>query len=69
MQHMDWISAIHRWRQLTPQEQRQIRLRNLPGKVARSMAFEGEPVDQRMLEAELARLIRSPDTSTPPSAS
>jgi hypothetical protein len=69
MDPMNWTSAIHQWRLLTPEEQRQIRLRNLPRKVARSMAFEGEPVDQRMLEAELDRLIRPPATSTPRSAS
>ncbi len=53
---MDWISAVLEWRRLTPEEQRRIRVRNLPGKVARSMAFAGEPVDRVMLEAELARL-------------
>lgn len=68
MPPMDWTAAIRQWRLLTPEEQRQIRLRNLPGKVARSMAFEGEPVDERMLEAELTRLLQRPDTSKPPSA-
>ena len=37
--------------------------------VARSMAFEGEPVDQAMLEAELNRLTQPPAISTPRSAS
>ncbi len=66
---MNWTQAIRQWRLLTPEEQRQIRRRNLPRKVARSMAFEGEPVDQQMLEAELDRLTRPPGTSTPRSAS
>ena len=50
---MDWKQIIERWRNLTPEEQARIRLASLPRKVARSMAFEGEPVDQRMLEQEL----------------
>lgn len=59
---MDWRQTIERWRNLTPQEQTRIRLARLPRKVARSMAFEGEPVDQRMLERELDRLARQPVT-------
>lgn len=54
---MDWRNNIKRWRQLDPARQRQIRLSNIPRKVARSMAFAGEPVDQAMLERELVRLI------------
>jgi hypothetical protein len=69
MPPMSWTTAIRQWRLLTPEQQRQIRLRHLPTKVARSMAFEGEPVDLRMLEAELARLTRPPGTSKPPSES
>ncbi|MEA3275610.1 MAG: hypothetical protein U9Q81_10060 [Pseudomonadota bacterium] len=53
---MDWKSNIQRWRQLDPEQQRRIRLSNIPRKVARSMAFEGEPVDHEVLERELARL-------------
>ena len=56
---MDWKQAIEHWRRLTPKEQRRIRLANLPRKVARSMAFEGEPVDPTMLERELNRLSGS----------
>ena len=59
---MDWKQAIEHWRRLTPQEQGRIRLANLPRKVARSMAFEGEPVDQAMLERELDRLAGPPAT-------
>lgn len=56
MSVVDWKLAIKRWRSLTPEEQVRVRLASLPRKVARSMAFEGEPVDQRMLERELDRL-------------
>jgi hypothetical protein len=59
---MDWKQAIERWRSLTPEEQARIRLASLPRKVARSMAFEGEPVDQRILERELDRLGQQPVT-------
>lgn len=54
---MDWKEAIRQWRALLEEEQRRRRRENLPRKVPRSMAFEGEPVDQAMLEAELARLL------------
>lgn len=60
--HMDWKQTIERWRSLTRQEQARIRLVSLPRKVARSMAFEGEPVDQRILERELDRLGPQPVT-------
>lgn len=59
---MDWKQTIERWRNLTAEEQARIRLASLPRKVARSMAFEGEPVDQRVLERELDRLRRQPVT-------
>ena len=62
MPPMDWKQTIERWRRLTPQEQARIRLASLPRKVARSMAFEGEPVDQRILERELDRLGQQPVT-------
>lgn len=65
---MDWITAIKQWRALTPEQQRQIRRRRLPRKVARSMAFEGEPVDEQMLELELDRITRTTAVSTQLSA-
>jgi hypothetical protein len=40
----DWKQAI-----VPPKEQSRIRHSRLSGKVMRSMAFEGEPVDQRMV--------------------
>jgi len=57
---MDWKTNVQRWRALTPEQQRRIRLSRIPGKVARSMAFEGEPVDLEMLERELERLLTQP---------
>lgn len=62
MPPMDWKLAIERWRTRPPEEQARIRMARLPRKVARSMAFEGEPVDQRILERELDRLARQPVT-------
>lgn len=59
---MDWKQTIKLWRNLTPEEQARIRLASLPRKVARSMAFEGEPVDQSILERELDRLGQQPVT-------
>ena len=54
---MDWKEATRQWRALPEEEKRRRRLETLPRKVARSCAFEGEPVDLAMLEAELARLV------------
>ena len=56
---MDWKQAILNWRKLPPEEQRRIRLSRIPRKVARSMAFAGEPVDQAMLEVALERSATS----------
>lgn len=55
---MAWKQAVARWRKLPVSEQRRIRLARIPRKVARSMAFEGEPVNQKMLEAECNRRTR-----------
>ncbi len=52
-----WKTAILRWRALSPQCKREIRIRRIPRKVARSMAFEGEAVDLELLEKELERLL------------
>lgn len=54
----DWIQAIVRWQALSPEQQQHIRRQRLPRKVARSMAFAGEPVEQQMLEEELHHLTR-----------
>ncbi|KAB2930578.1 MAG: hypothetical protein F9K24_16175 [Leptonema illini] len=55
MEEVRWEQIVERWRALSPEEQLRIRLSRIPRRVARSMAFEGEPVDERMLEAELGK--------------
>ncbi len=55
MEANDWKAIVAEWRKLTAEEQRRIRLSRIPRKVARSMAFEGEPVDEKMLEEFLHR--------------
>lgn len=57
MTHRDWKDAIAEWRALPEEEQQRVRIANIPRKVARSCAFEGEPVDLAMLEEELERLL------------
>lgn len=47
---MDWREAIRRWRALSPEEQLRRRLEAAPRSVARSMAFEGEPVSEKRLQ-------------------
>lgn len=59
---MTWIESIHRWRALPYQEQQRRRLANLPHKVARSMAFEGEPVSECMLRGYLDQLTAQRET-------
>lgn len=56
MPAIDWKQTIENWRKLSPEEQRRIRMNRIPRKVARSMAFAGEPVDQGMLETEIKNL-------------
>ena len=62
MNRMDWKEVVEQWRRLPADERRRISLSRIPGKVARSMAFEGEQVDPRMLETELERLMPPPAT-------
>lgn len=50
---MDWRDVVVAWQQLSPEEQLRRRLERIPEKVARSMAFEGEPVDIEMLKRYL----------------
>jgi hypothetical protein len=50
MPEKTWRENIDRWRKLPAEEQQRISLRQTPRMVARSMAFEDEPVDQAMLE-------------------
>jgi hypothetical protein len=67
MAEPDWIQAIERWRKLPEAEKHATRWRLIPRSVAASMAFEGEPVDLAMLEAEHARQPVPLVSSKPPS--
>lgn len=67
MSDMDWKEAIRQWRALPEAEKRRRRWANIPRSVAQSFAFEGEPVDLAMLEAEHARRPMPP-ASAPPGA-
>ncbi len=60
---MKWKQAIERWRKLPVEEQARIRRNRIPMNVAESMAFEGEPVELAVLQAELACFDTPPDTS------
>ena len=68
MNAMDWKDVIRQWRALPEAEKHRRRWTSIPRSVARSMALEGEPVDQAMLEAEHARQPMPPATSTRGSA-
>jgi hypothetical protein len=56
---MSWRRKIEIWRALDPERQARIRRARLALNVAESMAFAGEPVDVRMLTAELQQLSTS----------
>jgi hypothetical protein len=49
---MSWIESIRHWRALTQAERHRRHSASLPRSAARRVAFEGEAVDQAMLEAE-----------------
>lgn len=66
---MDWLQAITRWRALPAEEKRRLRWESIPRSVADSFAFEGEPVDLAMLEAEHARQAMPPLKVPPGQAS
>lgn len=65
---MNWQAAVARWRQLPPQDTTRRRWETIPERVARSMAFEGEPVSLQALRETLARSI-PPASLKPPAAS
>jgi len=48
---MSSIETIRRWRALTPERKMQLRWEAIPLNVARSMAFEREPVDIQTIRA------------------
>lgn len=54
--------AITKWRAMTPEERLRYRRALIPRKVARSMAFEGEPVPPEWQKAQQQRLKAQPDT-------
>jgi hypothetical protein len=53
---MNWLENIHRWQKLPAQRKLQLRWETIPDDVARSMAFEREPVPVEMIRATLARI-------------
>lgn len=63
------LTAVQAWRAQTPASCKAQRLQQIPEKVARSMAFEGEPVPEGWLEAAHKRLATPPGMSRPPSES
>ncbi len=69
MRNMTWKEAIQKWRALPPEERKRRHLQAIPRHVARSMAMEGEPVDEHYIRERLAHLIPRPDTPKPSSAS
>ncbi len=68
MPHMDWKLIIENWRKLSSAEKARRRWESIPQRVARSMAFAGEPVSLEILEAEHALRTMPPVTSIPPAA-
>lgn len=53
---MTWKENITHWRSLTPEEKLRRKWESIPQDVARSMAFEGEPVPEERIRATLARI-------------
>jgi hypothetical protein len=64
-----WREAVEHWRSLSAEERRRRHIDAIPGRVARSMAMENEPVDENWIRQRLARRMRRLATSTPPSES
>jgi len=48
---MTYIETIRQWKALPPERKLQLRWEAIPLNVARSMAFEREPVDIEMIRA------------------
>ncbi len=54
------IKSIEHWREkLTPEEKKKLYLESIPQQVSASMAFEGEPVNIRMLKEYLKTLKKT----------
>src|ERR1019366_1130004 len=64
---MNWLDTIERWRNLPPQEKARSRWEGIPDRVARSMAFEGEPVSLQALRETFAQ-SEPPALLKPPAA-
>lgn len=69
MNHKTQLAVIQAWRALAPTQQQAQRLLQIPLKVARSMAFEGEPVPPQWLSAQSQRLGLPTDSLKPPEVS
>ena len=54
---MTWKENRTHWRGLTPEEKLRRKWESIPQDVARSMAFEGEPVPVERIRAALARIV------------
>ena len=65
---MNWKDNIRHWRSLPAAQQLEISLARSPVQVWQSMAFEGEPVSLRWLQAEHERLLVLHVPSTLPKA-
>lgn len=63
-----WKEAIENWRSLQ-EEKRRRHVEAIPRHVARSMAMEGESVDEVGIRERLERNVSRLATSTPPSES
>lgn len=51
-----WKQAIKRWRALSSEEKHRRRMEAIPESVARSFAFEGEPLPDGWVEEEKRRI-------------
>ncbi len=63
---MNWKDNIRHWRSLPAAQQLEISLARSPVQVWQSMAFEGEPVSLRWLQAQHVRLLAPQVCSTSP---
>lgn len=50
MLNESWEEAIRKWRALPEREKRRRRLLAIPDNIAKSFAFEGEPLPQEVIE-------------------
>jgi hypothetical protein len=55
---MEWSERLAEWRKLSPEEKQIRRIRAIPQSVARTMAFEGEPISPETL-CKMTELIET----------